>query len=187
MPPKQRITREMILERSFEMFCRDGMDAVNARSVAKALNCSTQPIFSYYAGMDDLKNALENKAKETFEAAISNLPQEGDPIVNVCTAYVSFAAVQPCLFKYLFMRSKEGLAYVFMSQEQLAQLEEKEAAYTGLTLDKVEKALTHMCVYTHGYASMLAGGQMKSTLEHIAEHIRAAHKYLLVALRRDEE
>ena len=77
MPPKQRITREMILERSFEMFCRDGMDAVNARSVAKALNCSTQPIFSYYAGMDDLKNALENKAKETFEATINSLPQEG--------------------------------------------------------------------------------------------------------------
>ena len=51
MPPKQRITREMIMERAFDMFCREGMDAVNARSVAKALNCSTQPIFSYYAGM----------------------------------------------------------------------------------------------------------------------------------------
>ena len=57
MPPKQRITREMILETSFAMFCRDGMEAVNARSVAKALNCSTQPIFSYFAGMDDLKSA----------------------------------------------------------------------------------------------------------------------------------
>ena len=38
MPPKQRITREMILERSFTMFCQEGMEAVNARSVAKALN-----------------------------------------------------------------------------------------------------------------------------------------------------
>lgn len=187
MPPKQRITREMILERSFEMFCRDGMDAVNARSVAKALNCSTQPIFSYYAGMDDLKNALENKAKETFEAAITNLPQDGDPVVNICTAYVSFAAVQPCLFKYLFMRSKEGPAYVFMTKEQLEQLAQSEAAYTGLSAQKAEKALIHMCVYTHGYASMLAGGQMKSTLEHIAEYICAAHRYLLVALDRDED
>ena len=61
------------------------------------------------------------------------------------------------------------------------------AVCADLAADKAEKALTHMCVYTHGYASMLAGGQMKSTPEHIAEYICAAHKYLLVALRRDEE
>ena len=67
MPPKQRITREMILERSFAMFCQEGMAAVNARSVAKALNCSTQPIFSYFSGMDDLKNALDQKAHDVFE------------------------------------------------------------------------------------------------------------------------
>lgn len=71
MPPKQRITREMILERSFAMFCQEGMAAVNARSVAKALNCSTQPIFSYFSGMDDLKNALDQKAHDVFEQTVS--------------------------------------------------------------------------------------------------------------------
>ena len=80
MPPKQRITREMILERSFDMFCREGMEAVNARSVAKALNCSTQPIFSYFSGMDDLKTSLEQKAKETFENALKVEEMEGDHI-----------------------------------------------------------------------------------------------------------
>ena len=46
MPPKQRITREMILECAFVMFLSEGMETVNARSVAKALGCSTQPIIS---------------------------------------------------------------------------------------------------------------------------------------------
>ena len=185
MPPKQRITREMILERSFEMFCRDGMEAVNARSVAKALNCSTQPIFSYYAGMDDLKNALENKAKETFEAVIAGVPAEGEPLVNICTAYVTFAAEQPCLFKYLFIRSKEGPAYHFMTQEEVAALIQKEADYTQLSAEKAEDAMCHMCIYTHGYASMLAGGQMQDPMEKISVRIAAAHKYLLAALNRE--
>lgn len=185
MPPKQRITRAMILEKSFIMFCKEGMDAVNARSVAKALNCSTQPIFSYYAGMDDLKRALEEKAKETFEAVIANIPQEGDPLVNICKAYVGFAAEQPCLFKYLFMRSKEGPAYVFMSREQIAELIAKESVYTGLDMENAKKAVTHMCVYAHGYASMLAGGQFDDTTEGIAARIVAAHKYLLAALNRE--
>ena len=86
MPPKQRITREMILERSFAMFSREGMEAVNARSVAKALNCSTQPIFSYFSGMEDLKNALEQKAKETFDFTLTGLIDGGDPIVRICSA-----------------------------------------------------------------------------------------------------
>ena len=104
MPPKQRITREMILERSFTMFCQEGMEAVNARSVAKALNCSTQPIFSYFTGMDDLKNALEMKAKETFEAVLKNYETEGDPLLNACRTYLRFGVEQPRLFAYLFMR-----------------------------------------------------------------------------------
>ena len=186
MPPKQRITREMILERSFEMFCRDGMDAVNARSVAKALNCSTQPIFSYYAGMDDLKNALENKAKETFEAVLAGVPAEGDPLVSLCTTYVQFAYDQPCLFKYLFIRSTEGPAYKFMSKADVEALAVKEAEYTGLSPERASDALMHMCVYTHGYASMLAGGQMHTEAESIAKRIAAAHKYLLDALRSAE-
>ena len=35
MPPKQRITREMILERSFAMFCREGMERSEERRVGK--------------------------------------------------------------------------------------------------------------------------------------------------------
>ncbi|MBQ7784992.1 MAG: TetR/AcrR family transcriptional regulator [Clostridia bacterium] len=186
MPPKQRITREMILERSFEMFCREGMEAVNARSVAKALNCSTQPIFSYYAGMDDLKNALENKAKETFEAAITNLPEEGDLLVNICKAYVGFAFEQPCLFKYLFVCSNEGPAYQFMTKEKLEEIGAKEAESTGLELEQTGRALRHMSVYAHGYASLLAGGQLSSDMETICATVDAAHKYILIALRREE-
>ena len=65
MPPKQRITREMILESSFSMFCREGMENVNARSVAKALGCSTQPIFSYFSDL-----MITYFVKDRSEAAI---------------------------------------------------------------------------------------------------------------------
>ena len=85
MPPKQRITREMILESSFAMFCQEGMEVVNARSVAKALNCSTQPIFSYYAGMDDLKTALHEKARALFESRIDQALQGEEPLFSVVT------------------------------------------------------------------------------------------------------
>ena len=34
------------------------MEVVNARSVAKALNCSTQPIFRLFSGMEDLRSTV---------------------------------------------------------------------------------------------------------------------------------
>ena len=156
MPPKQRITREMILERSFEMFCREGMEAVNARSVAKALNCSTQPIFSYFSGMDDLKSSLEQKAKETFEAALKVEEQDGDPIVNIGAAYTRFAAEQPCLFTHLFMLNKDNPLYPFLSEEARRDLVDREAAHAGLPREKAAQLYVQMSIYIHGLAAVRA-------------------------------
>ena len=105
MPPKQRITREMILERSFTMFCQEGMEAVNARSVAKALNCSTQPIFSYFSGMDDLKGSLDQKAKELFENNLLEAIHGSKTLDHYCAAYVRFAHEQPHLFARMFLNT----------------------------------------------------------------------------------
>jgi len=173
MPPKQRITREMILERSFEMFCREGMEAVNARSVAKALNCSTQPIFSYFSGMDDLKSSLEQKAKETFENALKVEALEGDPIVNIGAAYTRFAAEQPCLFTHLFMINKDDPIYPFLSVEARRDLVDREAAYTGLPRDKAVQLYVQMSIYIHGLAAVRAAHKAEFKPEEMEQMIVA--------------
>lgn len=174
MPPKQRITREMILERSFAMFSKEGMEAVNARSVAKALNCSTQPIFSYYSGMDDLKSTLEMKAKETFEEAIAIGAQEGDPFVLFCSAYASFAAQQPRLFTYLFLRTGDEKNTSFMDEAYTAELIEKECAYASMEKEAAQKLFANLSIYTHGLAALLAAGLMDADQAKVCAMIEAA-------------
>ena len=46
MPPKAKVTREMILQTVFQITREQGFEAVNARSIAESLNCSTRPIFT---------------------------------------------------------------------------------------------------------------------------------------------
>lgn len=41
MPPKAKVTREMILQTVFQITREQGFEAVNARSIAESLNCST--------------------------------------------------------------------------------------------------------------------------------------------------
>lgn len=183
MPPKQRITREMILERSFEMFCREGMDVVNARSVAKALNCSTQPIFSYFSGMEDLKNALEEKAKELFSQAMEVEDLPGDPIVNVCCAYTRFAAEQPFLFKHLFMLNEPDPYFPFADNDERRELVQREAEATGLPYEEAAKVFVELCIYGHGLAAVRAANKAAFTPERMEEMIKWAHKLTVIAIR----
>lgn len=183
MPPKQRITREMILERSFEMFCREGMEVVNARSVAKALNCSTQPIFSYFSGMQDLKTTLEQKAKDHFEAALKVEDQTGDPLVNIGCAYTRFAAEQPRLFAHLFMITQDDPLYPFISEEQRQELIRREAEYTGLTPEQTEVLYVQMSIYIHGLAAVRAANKADFTPETMGKMIADTQDMTIKGLR----
>ena len=58
MPPKVKITREDIVNAGYALARECGTDAVNARSVAKKLGCSTQPVFSNFAAMARMRNAI---------------------------------------------------------------------------------------------------------------------------------
>jgi len=178
MPPKQRITREMILESSFIMFCREGMEVVNARSVAKALNCSTQPIFSYFAGMDDLKNALEEKARSLFESGIAEAIESDKPLFNACMAYFRFAMNQPNLFRQLFLIKRDiapdTLAAIndVLREKVVIPLAQK----LGVDAAAVEKQCVKLWVYTHGMASLAAMGLLDMTEESAEEMFHEAEK-----------
>ena len=176
MPPKQRITREMILETSFAMFCREGMEVVNARSVAKALNCSTQPIFSYFAGMDDLKTALEDKARALFEAGISEAIAGENPLFDGCMAYFRFAMNQPHLFRQMFLlkREKQARSLAAINEALRTKVVGPLAQKSGVDAAQVEQQCIKLWVFTHGLASLAAMGLMDLSEEAAKDMLREA-------------
>ena len=178
MPPKQRITREMILERSFAMFCQEGMAAVNARSVAKALNCSTQPIFSYFSGMDDLKNALDQKAHDVFEQTVSEEAKDCPALEGSSNAYVRFATEQPRLFAHMFLREDGGMQS-FGSELAREPMITAEASEKGLDSEKAKRVCEDVRLYAHGLAAMQATGRTNFTQPQIAQRVHEMHEMLL--------
>lgn len=55
--PRQRITKEFLLEQAYCLVKEQGMDAVSAKALARLAKCSVQPIYSYYANMDELPSS----------------------------------------------------------------------------------------------------------------------------------
>lgn len=48
MPPKAKITKNMIIDAAFQVVREAGVESINARTVAERLNCSTQPVMYHF-------------------------------------------------------------------------------------------------------------------------------------------
>ena len=44
MPPKVKVTREMVADASFEVIRKSGHENLNVRTIAEHIGCSTQPV-----------------------------------------------------------------------------------------------------------------------------------------------
>lgn len=110
MPPKVRISKEDIVTAAVALVRKDGVQAINARNIASALNCSTQPVFSNFATMDDLRNAVVEAADALYREYMQRETESGayPPYKASGMAYIRFAKEEKELFKLLYMRDRSA-------------------------------------------------------------------------------
>ncbi len=107
MPPTVRFTRDAVLNAACQLMRRKGIEALNARAIAKELGGSTQPIFRLFTNMEDLHRELILYVARQFQAhAEAEMAQSDSPYIQLCTTYLLYGRDEPELFKLLFMRDR---------------------------------------------------------------------------------
>jgi AcrR family transcriptional regulator len=159
MPPKLRITKDDIIQAALEIVRLEGAQAINARTVASALHCSTQPVFSNFATMDELRLAVVEKADALCQAYMEKEISSGHfpPYKATGMAYIRFAKEERELFKLLYMRDRSGEPL----PGNAGQFNEAvSAVQSGTGLSQPDAQLFHleMWAYVHGIATMFATG-----------------------------
>ena len=159
MPPKVRVTREDIVRAAVEIVRKSGADALNARSVAAALDCSTQPVFSNFSTMQELRLAVVETADRMCQEYIQREVECGEfpPYKASGRAYIRFAREERELFKLLYMRDRAGET-IPQEDKLSAQMERLVQDHTGI--NEMEAKLFHLEMWAcvHGIASMIATG-----------------------------
>ena len=159
MPPKVKVTKEDIVGISLSLVRESGADALNARTIAAKLECSTQPIFSNFATMDELRLAVIEKADELFGEYIKREVESGEyPSYKASgMAYIRFAREEKELFKLLYMRdrSQEASEKESCITDGVMQI---ASDATGLSGDNIKLFHLEMWAYVHGIATMFATG-----------------------------
>lgn len=111
MPAARKVSKEEILDAAVEVLRDGGFSAINARSVAKKLGCSTQPIYFSFKNMEELKTALTERAMEmhTRRVRASLRDHEGNDsrYSSYGMGFVKFAAEEKQLFRWLYLDGKQ--------------------------------------------------------------------------------
>ena len=175
MPAKKQITKDMILTTAFEMLRTRGMDAVNVKSLAKQLNCSTQPIYLSFDSMDALRTILSSMAVDTFLQHI----QCGDAATNLYgMAYIQFAQKEKQLFRFLFMRQNS----FFELQEALAPIIDGSISQLmkqyHIEYEEAHHFHDQLWVHTHGIASMIATDFCDWNMDKVEKMLAESEQYL---------
>lgn len=155
MPAKKQVTKEKILRAALQLLREQGYEAVNIKQLAQTLDCSTQPVYLSFSGMEELRSALTPLAAEEFERYMMAGSREG----LVCLygmRYLSFAREEPRLFRFLFMRPR---AFSQLRQALLPMIERSVAALMETyRIGHEEADLLHdqLWMHAHGIATMIA-------------------------------
>ena len=157
MPPKIKVSKEDIIHAAIDIARKKGAQAINARTIAKFLNCSTQPVFSNFATMDELRLAVVEKADKLCEDYISREIKSGKfPTYKASgMAYIRFAKEEKELFKLLYMRDRTNET-IPESSKLSDDMETLIQNNTGLNKKKAKLFHLEMWIYVHGIATMLA-------------------------------
>lgn len=161
MPPKTRITKEMILNTVLKITKETGFETVNARSIANKLQCSTRPIFTCYENMEELKNEFLAFAYEYYEQYVSNYRKSENinSYLILPLSYIEFAGEEPHLFKLLFINDMDlemKEAKDFYKETDNEKKAQHFSETVGIGLEKAKVIFLDLFLYTHGIAVLTA-------------------------------
>ena len=178
MPPNTKISKSDIVNSAVEIVREHGIGALNARSLAAALSCSTQPIFSNFSGMEDLRGAIIDRGEKIFSEFVENAIAEGKypPYKASGMAYIEFAQIEKNLFSLLFMRDRFG--ETAEDSEIGNKMTDRVKINTGLDTDTAKLFHLEMWAFVHGIASMIATGFLELDTELISRMLTDCYQGL---------
>ena len=190
MPPKTRITKDMIIDAAVEIVRKSGFESVNVRTVAGQLNCSTQPVMYHFETIEKLKRAafekvdtIEKLKRAAFEKVdwlhfeyMMNCPEGMDPVLSIGLNYIRFAVEEPQWFRFLFQSgyAEESSLLEMVNSEGLAPLLAAMQEEAGLSLEQTRGVFLTVAMFAHGYASIIANNHLEFDEKLIAKHLERA-------------
>ncbi len=162
MAAPRKVTREDIVLAAADVLREGGFRAVNARSVARRLGCSTQPIYLCFRNMDELREALTDFAAAAHIRRVRELLRSRSGQDTRYSSYglgfVRFAAQEPQLFRWLYL--EDGQTGPRADDVLLPEILETIAEEYGYDAETARALHRDMTYYSYGLAILANTGNL---------------------------
>lgn len=185
-----KIQREDIINTAINIVRESGLENVQARNIAKKLNCSTQPIFYQFANMDELKKVIFEKIIEVYRNYLTVDQNYEHPYKEMGKGYIRFAKEEPKLFSLIFMSENDLSTKNFLSydKETGENILKHVSSVTGITKkEDISNFHLKMWTFTHGIATMIATKTCKISDEEISKMLTEEFTALMLLEKKKGE
>jgi len=183
MPPKNKFSREQIVDAAFHIANTEGIDSMTIRKVADQLGSSIAPIYVNFNDIEELKSAVVKKVVDVSQHLL-NEQNTGSPFGDIGYASLQFAKKHPILFRDFVMKPNDYLLDYDqeMGDELLTQMK-KDRELEGFTDEELKAILFKMRAFQIGLSVIVANGllleeldieKMKDILDNAAEDVVTA-------------
>lgn len=185
MPSKKRITRDAIIRTAVDILREEGYEKVNARSIAARLNCSTQPIYSEFANMDELKAELKKEAEKRYATIVEEYTQNSEYTAYIAfgLGFIRFAKDEKQLFRYLYMRDRHSKS-MLIEDVHLPKIIKVLTEQYGFSEKTAVSLHYDMTIYAYGLAVILNTNYLDMSEKQIMDRLRTEYVALSCAYRR---
>lgn len=172
MPPKPKYTKDQIISAALGIVSQNGLDALTAKELGRALNTSASPIFTVFNSMQEVQYAVKFAAMERFESYAHKTDADMPMFKQVGMQMILFAKEEPHLYQLIFMsqnndvKSFEGI-YAHLgsvADECLAAIRNDYSLSAG----DAKTLFEHSWIHTYGIATLCATGTCEFSQEQIS-------------------
>ena len=181
MPAVRKVSKEQIIDAAVEVLRDNGFSAINARSVAKKLGCSTQPIYFSFRNMEELKAALTERAIQMHTQRVRDSLRihEGNDsrYSSYGMGFVKFAAEEKQLFRWLYLEGEQLGPYQndVLTSEVISVITEE----FGYEEDVARRFHQDMVYFTYGLAILANTDHLHLTEAELRETFRREFRALI--------
>lgn len=156
--PKQRITKETVVDAAFEIARDNGMEQVLVKNIADKIGCSVQPIYSYCKNMDGLRQDVVEKANNFIREYVAAHLDNNDLFRSTGNAYIQLAKEEPHLYKIFILHQRNGISSLddLYHSEVNPHMAESIADKMNISISQAKQLHLHMLIYTIGIGTIFA-------------------------------
>lgn len=179
MPPKNKFTKEQIINASIKLISQEGEQALSARNLAKSLNSSSKVIFGLFKNMDDLLESVYEEMLSNFYLKLGDaLKDESKPgYLTVGLAYIRYAMDNTNIFKALIYSKRKPRPQI--SGSYLDMIFKIISEKSHVSIKEAEDIHLKYWIFMHGVVDLIINSNFKLSIEQIEEMLEENYNNLV--------